>query len=90
MAGREHEYARRVARSPEDVFAGRFIGGELDGCVVEVDAGVETVQFGPFLVIFGSRPAAGEHLSRQPSHYRYVGVEDTPEGRRAIFEYVVS
>jgi hypothetical protein len=48
------------------------------------------VQFGPFLVVFGSRPAAGEHLSRQPSHYRYVGVEDTPEGRRAIFEHVVS
>jgi hypothetical protein len=84
------EYARRVARSPEDVFTGRLIGGELDGCVVEVDAGVETVEFGPFLVVFGSRPAAAEQLSRQQYQYRYIGVENTPEGRRALFEYVIS
>ena len=72
------EYARRVPRSPEDVFTGRLIGGELDGCVVEVDAGVETVQFGPPLVVFGSGPAATEHLSRQTYRYRYIGVEDSP------------
>ena len=79
-----------MARSPRDVFEGRLIGGELDGCVVEVDPGVETVRLGPPLVVFGSGPAADEHLARQSYQYRYIGVEDTPEGRRALFQYVGS
>jgi hypothetical protein len=79
-----------VPRSPEGVFTARLIGGELDGCVVEVDAGVETVQFGPPLVVFGSLPAAAEHLRQRQYQYRYIGVEDSPEGCRALFEYVVA
>jgi hypothetical protein len=78
-----------VAGSPEDVLNARLVGGELDGMVVEIDAGVETLHLGPPMIAFGSPPEAVERLRGGEWEYRFVGLEDSEEGRQAVFELVV-
>jgi hypothetical protein len=71
----------------------------MDGCVVEIDGGSETLRLGPPMVVFGaledSPPGEIERLRRARWEYRFVGVEDVqdPEdtdeaARRAVFELV--
>jgi hypothetical protein len=76
--------------SPGDVSTARLVGGDMDGVVVEIEVGAETLEFGPPLVVFGSAPAAPARDELPPLTYRYrfAGVEDSPEGPRALFAYV--
>jgi hypothetical protein len=71
----------------------------MDGCVVEIDAGVERLRFGPLLAVWGAVDGAAaeeiERLQRTSFEYRFVGLEDVedPEEtseaeRRAVFELV--
>ena len=71
----------------------------MDGFVVEINAGDETLRFGPPLGVWGALDGAAaqeiERLQRTTLKYRFVGIEDVedPEetseaGRRAVFELV--
>jgi hypothetical protein len=88
-----------VTGLPEDVLTARLVGGELDGLLVEIDGGEETLRFGPPLAVWGALDGVAaqeiERLQQATFEYRFVGIEDVeaPEetneaARRAVFELV--
>jgi len=79
-----------VAGSPEGVTAGRLLGGQLDGIVVEIEPGREVVVIGaPFLALFGGPREELERLRQTRWEYRYARVEAAgADGREAVFEFV--
>jgi hypothetical protein len=73
----------------------------MDGCVVEIDAGVETLRIGPPSVVFGALGGAAtreaERLRPASFEYRFVGLEDVEDPKetseaeqRAVFELVAT
>jgi len=84
-----------VAGVPDHVLTARLAGGELNGLLVEVEAGQETLKMGPMLAAFGGPPDELERFRQRVWEYRFAGVEDVdhPEEtheavRRAVFDFV--
>jgi hypothetical protein len=69
------------------VSTGRLVGGDLDGVVVEIEQGRETIEMSP-MVMFGTPASEVNRMRRSVWVYRYASVEDGDEGPEAIFEFV--
>lgn len=66
---------------------GRLVGGDLDGVVVEIEQGRETIEMSP-MVMFGGPASEVNQMRRSVWVYRYASVEDGDEGPEAMFELV--
>jgi hypothetical protein len=80
------QYACAMPGSPGNVLIARLVGGEMDGTRVEIEPGRETIEWGPPLVVFGGPAEQVEQLKTKTWTYRYVRVEDGPEGPEAVFQ----
>ncbi len=83
-----------MAGVPDHVLTARLAGGELNGLLVEVEVGQETLKI-PMLAAFGGPSDELERFRRRVWEYRFAGVEDVshPEEtheavRRAVFDFV--
>jgi len=61
-----------VSGPPSHVLTGLMQGGPLDGCMVEIDAGAETLEFSEWPVML----AAGDSRLPELPTYRYAGEVD--------------
>lgn len=60
----------------------------MDGIRVEIEPGRETIEWGPPLVVFGGPPDRVQEFEEKQWTYRYVRVEDGPDGPEAVFELI--
>ncbi len=75
-----------MAGVPPGVSLARLVGGALDGTAVEVEPGREIIEMSP-MVTFGGPADELDRVRGSVWVYRYVRVDEGPDGPAAVFEF---